>query len=288
LTSYTLSIAGFKILLTSEDLPGFSVEPSFLPFIVENDPIHYDIKISVVEKLSASPDILGDLVFESQDDTRKYFSVFQKDDVYRFIVYHPLEKSKVQQTALLKNNMSEWEICMNYNHTDITPLSYPMGSLILYYLTVKHNAIMIHASGIDDNGRGRLFSGFSGSGKSTMAGIWQQNGYTVLNDDRIMIRKEDAGYFMYNTPMILAEMPKRAPLNRIYLIEHSEYNCVERLRGVKAVSQVMAFCIQHGYNSAFLEHHLKFIAELCEEVSVCRLGFIPEDDTLDFIQAYEI
>jgi hypothetical protein len=50
----------------------------------------------------------------------------------------------------------------------------------------------------------------------------------------------------------------------------------------------MAFCIQHGYNSAYLEHHLKFIAELCEEVSVCRLGFIPDDDTLDFIQAYEI
>jgi hypothetical protein len=288
LTSYTLSIAGFKILLTSEYLPEFSIEPSFLPFVVKNDPTHCDIKVSVVEKLSASSDIFSDLVFESQDDTRKYFSVFQKDGIYKFIVYHPLEINKIQQTALLKKDLSEWEICMNHVHNDITPLSYPMGPLILYYLTVKYDVIMMHASGIDDNGKGRLFSGFSGSGKSTMAEIWKQRAYSVINDDRIMIRKEDSGYFMYNTPMILAEMPKKAPLNRIYLIEHSEYNWLERLTGARAVSRAMAFCIQHAYNSSYLEHHLQFISGLCEEVAVCRLGFIPEDDVVDFIKAYEI
>jgi len=289
LTSYTLSIAGFKILLLSADVPDICLEPSFLPFVVENDPFNFDIKISVFENLSGSFNLFGDAVFESQDDTRKYFSVFQNNGRYKFVVYHPLQIDRIQQIALLLNYMREWEICVNYERNDVpNPLSYPMGSLVLYYLTVKFDALMMHASGIDDYGMGRMFAGFSGSGKSTMAGLWQKKGSTVLNDDRIMIRKEEEGYFMYNTPMIYAEMPKKAPLKSLYLIEHSDHNHLERLTGVNAISKVMAFCIQHGFNSAFLEHHLKFISELCEEIPVYELGFVPDEDITGFIKTHGI
>ena len=95
----------------------------------------------------------------------------------------------------------EWDLWIETDRTKTDPLEYPLDGLILYYLTVINNDIMIHASGVNYAGKGFLFSGVSGKGKSTMAGIWDNRGAKVIHDDRLIIRKTGDGYRMFNTPV---------------------------------------------------------------------------------------
>ena len=71
------------------------------------------------------------------------------------------------------------------------PLEYPLDELLLQGLLARGRGAEIHACGIaDGSGRGLLFVGQSGAGKTTMARLWEgERGITVLSDDRIILRR---------------------------------------------------------------------------------------------------
>ena len=146
---------------------------------------------------------------------------------------------------------------------------------------------MIHSSAIIDGEKGRLFSGFSGVGKSTMAGIWQRQGYTVINDDRNLLSLQGDTVQVYNTPMFRADVPKHHELHAIYLLQQSKENYCMPLQGAQAVSRVLAFCIQHAYNKDFLLHHMNILYSVCSTLKVFELGFKPDVDIIEFIRQYD-
>jgi hypothetical protein len=288
LNAKTISVAGFNILLESENSKDIGLEQAYLPFQIKNESGKVDLRIKAFSGIPFQLLNTNALLFEAKDSIRKYFSVYKDNNYYKFITFSQLNESKIQQIALLNNEFSEWTIYSgsSENNEEMFPLLYPMGPLIFYYLTLKYEAIMIHASGLFDGERGRIFTGFSGSGKSTMAGLWQKTGSEILNDDRLIIRKEREGYFMYNTPMFYSDTPKKGPFHFLYVIGHSKENKLNRLEGAKAVSSVMAFCIQHGYNMHFIEQHLDFLSELCLHIPIYDLGFVPDENVIDFIKTH--
>jgi hypothetical protein len=153
----------------------------------------------------------------------------------------------------------------------IDPFEYPLDGLILYYLTVIHNDIMIHASGVSYAGKGFLFSGVSGKGKSTMAGLWNDMGAKVIHDDRLIIRKTADGYKMFNTPVYDNDYPLNSPLDRIYIIEHGAENKLIQLKEASAVSQVLANCIQHAWDAGIVARTSESISEICIKIPTSRL-----------------
>ncbi len=284
----TISVAGFNILLQSQSILNIVLEKSYLPFETMSASHKVNLKITVVKGIPFQLFNRNNLLFEAKDTLRTYFSVYKDNDLYKFVIFNQLKENKIQQIALLNEELSEWVIYLNSseNNEELYPLFYPMGPLVFYYLTIKYNAIMIHASGIFDDVRGRIFTGFSGSGKSTMSEIWLKAGGRIVNDDRLIIRKEDEEYFIYNTPMFYSDLPKKCPLHSIYVIEHSRENNLNRMEGAKAVSNIMAFCIQHGYNMHFIEQHLNFLSELCSNIPIYNLGFVPDEKVIEFIKSH--
>lgn len=283
-----ISIAGFNIGL----LPcnGFHVclEPSYLPFIYENQNAPADILISTFYGFPACAENPANMVFEAEDENKKFFSVYTENDQLIFRVYDQKDSGKLQQYAVLNPELDHWSIYLeNAEEGKLFPLLYPMGPLIFYYLTVKFPAVMLHASGIDDRGRGRLFTGFSGSGKSTMAALWQQAECTIVNDDRLIVRKEGDDYYVYNTPMFYVDMPKKVRLSSMHLIKHHSENTLRKISGVPAVSRLMAFCIQHAYSRDILKKHLDFLSDLCENIPLYETGFIPDEKIVTFIRENE-
>jgi hypothetical protein len=290
LNAKTISVAGFKILIQSEKVTGLGLEQGYIPFIINNENRTPDIEITAVNGIPPSLLTSNKLLFEANDHLQKYFSVYENKDSYKFIIYSPVIKNKIQQIALLNLDFTKWIIYSDVSEEkeEVFPLLYPLGPLIFYYLTVKYNTVMIHASGVFESNYGRIFAGFSGSGKSTMAWLWQKSGGKIVNDDRIVICREDQGYFMYNTPMFYTDIPKKTPLHSIYILGHSKENHLKRLEGVKAVSGVLAFCIQHGFNSLFIEHHIDFLSELCLKIPIYNLEFAPDERAIDFIKKYGV
>lgn len=285
-TSVTLSIAGFSIKLGSGF--AFKLEEGYLPFIIEQDVPHPDVTIDCLSGLPSTLSEQEELIFEARNDFQKFYSIFKSGTNLRFILYNQQTKDVVQQVALLDHSFSHWTVYTNPEADgSLWPLKYPLGPIVMYYLTVNSAAALIHASCIFDGIKGRIFTGFSGAGKSTMSKIWADAGNQVINDDRLVIRKQDNGYFVYNTPMYYRDRPKKAPLNAIHLISHSPVNKINKLSGALAVSKVLAFCIQNNYDKKYIQNHLDFLSELCNQIPVYELGVFPDSNIVNFVRSNE-
>ena len=196
-----------------------------------------------------------------------------------------LPLSSTVKNAVLKFSLisREWDLWVDGAEKEIDPFEYPLDGLILYYLTVIHGDIMIHASGVNNAGHGYLFSGVSGKGKSTMAKLWDNAGAKVSHDDRLILRKTVSGYRMFNTPVYNNDEPDESPLNKIFIIEHDIENKLIPVTGAIAVSLVMANCIQHNWGSDIIARLLESASIMCGRIPIVRLYFKPDKSIIDHI-----
>ena len=146
---------------------------------------------------------------------------------------------------------------------------------------------MIHASGINHEGKGYVFSGVSGKGKTTISRLWNEAGCKVIHDDRLILRKIENRYYMFNTPVYKNDLPSESVISAVFLIDHGRENQVVKLNGAASVSSLLANCIQHNWNPELVERLIGSVSKLSTEIPVARLYFKPDRQIIDFIQNYE-
>jgi hypothetical protein len=212
-----------------------------------------------------------------------FWSIWKYHSDLFILTIFPLSAPEKKATLKFSLTSSEWDLWIEGGDNKIDPFEYPLDGLILYYLTVIHGDIMIHASGINRNGRGYLFSGVSGKGKSTMARLWEESGAKVIHDDRLIIRKTEKGYKMYNTPVYNNDVPQESSLDKIFLIEHGFENKLTPIKGALAVSLVMTNCIQHNWGHDIIARLLGSVSIMCSAVPAIKLSFKPNKSIINLI-----
>ena len=280
-----LEIAGFTLTLLSNRL--VELEDGYLPFIQQQVNPENDI---VIECFAGIPTNLfrpEDLVFEAKNSEQRFYSIYKINNELGFIIYNQQTRDEIQQIAILNNDFKHWKVYMEETDGKILPLKYPLGPIIMHYMTLKADAVMMHASCAFDGVKARIFSGFSGAGKSTMSKIWSEARNQIINDDRLIIRKQGDDYVVYNTPMYYQDIPKKAALSSVYLISHSPENKISKLNGAMAVSRMMAFSIQNNFDKQYIQSRLNFFSELCSKIPVYDLGFVPDGNVVNFIKDNE-
>lgn len=82
---------------------------------------------------------------------------------------------------------------------------------VLYaWLGIDRHMLLLHASGIISNGRGFVFYGHSGSGKTTVTTFSLDR--TVLSDDIVIVKKVDGVYRVFGVPF-RGDMPEAPRTN---------------------------------------------------------------------------
>lgn len=285
--SLFLRIADFVIQINPKNSCSVELDEGYQPFAIESCNAEPDLIVNAFGQLPNEPIAVGKLLYSAKMPEGELWNVSKNEDTYIFNVFNSEQTGVLQQVCTTDSHFREWNVYMvqrSPETTSIDPLKYPLGPLLMYYLTVKNDAIMIHASGISDDGIGRIFTGVSGKGKSTMARLWFDAGAEVLNDDRLIIRKEAVGYSIHNTPMFYTDRPRRSRFGAAYIIYHAKENKLQKLSGAEAVSALAANCIQHGYDRSIIEHHLHFLSEMVETVGVHSLGVVPTHSVLEVIR----
>lgn len=284
-----LQIADFNFGIYSENLFPIQLEEGFSDFILtETSSIDRSIFVH-----ANSIDLPKDAVlsYEAKQNEIILWRIYHQKEVIYLDVFHPID-ANLQQRASYAIKEKRWDIyCQPSKNEDgelvLMPLAYPMAPLIWYYLTIEEKVIMVHASGVTINGKGRLFSGFSGVGKSTLAGIWENEGAKIINDDRLLLRIKSDGIWMYNTPMPYYDHSKKAQVHHLYLPFHAPTNSHSLLTGAEGMANFLAFCIQHGYQKNILLHHVSVVEEILEKCSIARLGVVPTTSICTFIESHE-
>jgi len=295
MNSYNLNIAGYNIRVEAasadtELIPG----PRFQNCICsEHDS---DITITVhcgpgalpadAERVFHAPlveEINGDRIKKSDN----FWSIYKHRSELFIKTIFPYTSSLEEGYLKFSLTARRWDLFLPGGVRNADPLEYPLDGLILYYLTVMNGDIMIHASGVNHAGKGYLFSGVSGKGKTTMAKLWDNAGAKVIHDDRLIIRRTGDKYIMFNTPVYVNDTPTGSPLTRIFLIEHGTENIMIPVRGAAAVSLLLANCIQHNWNPEIIARLMGAVSIMCSEVLVVKLSFRPDRSIIDYIMEYE-
>lgn len=164
--------------------------------------------------------------------------------------------------------------------------------LLINYLASTRKGIFAHSAGIKDlDGSGLLFAGKSGTGKSTTAKIWHKfSRVDVLNDDRIIIRKLNGRFFIFNTPWhgefddYVDSRAESAPLKKLFFIHHAKNNSAKRISQKEAFNYLFPSIFPTFWDKRCLEIICDFCNDLVSSVPCYTLGFVNNSDIIHFVR----
>jgi hypothetical protein len=168
------------------------------------------------------------------------------------------------------------------------PLEYPLEDLLFRHLLADHGALLVHACGVSWRGRGYLFVGSSGAGKSTTARLWRRAGATILNDDRVVLEAGRDGVLIHPTPWF-GEHPEvggeAVRLRAVYLLRQGDAVSLEPLRPVKAAALVLAKSFPPLWDPERVDKTLATLDRVCRQVP-CGWLTVPKDArAVEWVQA---
>lgn len=171
----------------------------------------------------------------------------------------------------------------------IDPYQYPLFNIALARLLLTRSAAMVHSSVVDDGGAGYLFTAPSGTGKSTMARIWQSCGATIINDDMLAVRLIGNDAVASNIPMpYYIDTQRTASLRGIFLISQSKDNYIRPLRGTAAALRLLSNSIYHPFERSTVAMHIRTIEEITRRVPVFELGFRPDAHIVEAVRQLKL
>ena len=154
-------------------------------------------------------------------------------------------------------------------------------------ILAERKGCCIHSAGVVLNGKGLLFVGHSGTGKSTIANMLKKKKSTILCDDRIIARRYENEFKIYGTwwsnyvpDVSLAE----APLKRIFFLNKSSDNRIEPVSGtMKAVKRLIPCLIKPFETADWWQKMLTLFEQIVREVRCYDVYFDKSGKIVDII-----
>lgn len=240
-----------------------------------------DVDITVRAGAPSSPP--GELLFESGGVWR----LFRDDGGYRIECRAELFGAAPYRVACFDETFTRGTIFVTPNAAHVNPLEYPLDEVLLSHLLGRGRGAELHSCGvIDRHGRGHLFVGVSGAGKTTTARLWGDDAATIVSDDRVIVREDEGRMWIYGTPWHgEAELSAatRAPLTGVYLLVQSETNELRALSDAEAVVRLFRCTFPLFHDPTAVDFTLSFFARLASMVPVRELRFTRDANVADLV-----
>lgn len=156
--------------------------------------------------------------------------------------------------------------------------------MLLYaFAAAPYRALEMHASVVTRGGRGFLFLGKSGTGKSTHSRLWLEyiSGTELLNDDNPVLRVVDGVARVYGSPWSGKTPCYKAqdvPVGAIVRLNQAPHNRIERLSTVQSYASVMASCSGFRPIRALADAQHETLTQVVQLVPCYHLECLPDAD----------
>ena len=156
--------------------------------------------------------------------------------------------------------------------------------MVMYALaTANQQTALFHSSVVSYEGKGYMFLGHSGTGKSTHSSLWLKHieGTELVNDDNPVVRIGDNNEArVYGSPWSGKTPCYRNvsyPVGGIVKLDQAPYNEITRLKGLKAYAAVMPSISGKRWDSDQAEGLHKTENLIVQLVPVWHLDCLPDE-----------
>ena len=280
-----LRVAGFTVHVSCGN-PRWPIAPAAAASSFLIDPAAADVEITVHVGHCEAP--VGAPLFESGGPWR----LFRTAQGYRFVFVSPRSIAPYK-IADFTADFTAGRITLHepflVGLPAIDPLEYPLDELLVISLLARGRGVELHGCGILDEDDGYLFLGQSGAGKSTIARLWlDEKRAVVLSDDRVVVRGDGDGLWIYGTPWhgeAPLASPRRARLKEVFLLRQLDRHEVSPVSRTDAVARMFAASFPPFHDAAAVDFTLGFLDRVAATVPVRELGFAPTRSLIDVVRS---
>lgn len=155
-------------------------------------------------------------------------------------------------------------------------------------ISLKYNALLIHASAVIKDEEIILFSGHSGAGKSTIANL---SGYPIIHDDNILISHIGDGIFQLEAIPFKTPYKKKiftGKINSFYRLFQHDKTFTKEVKTNKQLSHLLfgLWAFDHFGNKNVTQYNadvLKYCIQILPHLKVKELYFTKTKDFLELI-----
>jgi len=282
-----LRIAGMTISVSSAD-------PSLVPragdpaarFVVDNHHGPADIDLTI-ERAAVMPERSGTALF----DSGAVWSMFDDGGRIRIDCSSEVLGDTPYKVAYFDRDFTAGRVLLRADLFDgaVDALEYPLDEVLVAHLLARGRGVELHASGIiDAEGRGRLFVGQSGAGKSTTARLWMDTeDVEIVSDDRVIVRNVSGEWRMFGTPWhgeAALSSPASAPLDGVFLLQQAQETKLVDVAPSEAAARLFACTFPLFHDGRALAFTLDFLDQLVAAVPVRVLEFTPDRSVVEAVR----
>jgi hypothetical protein len=232
------------------------------------------------------------------EETRPQWEMMTAVDEAPPYYYGYLHEGKTLYEYLMTREVRAGYFVMNADYTEGDYYPCPrMGgkstlfqvntSLMIQYTfaTAGLSTLLLHASVTRYEGKGNLFFGVSGTGKSTHSRLWHEYvpGSDLMNDDNPIIRFEGDRCLVYGSPWSGKTLCYRnvvAPVNALVRLEQYPENRIERLEPLQAYASVIAAVSTIRWNHGTMSLLVPTIERVAMTVPCFHLKCRPDEEAV--------
>lgn len=208
--------------------------------------------------------------------------LYRTTDGYLYRITPCGDKGRVTEFAIDTTTM---RMTTNIFAGDVDLSILRFGLWILFGVVLaSHNAIAIHSSAIECEGRVVLFLGESGTGKSTHTRLWREHiaGARLLNDDSPIVRFIDGKAIIYGSPWS-GKTPcyknLSYPIAAFCRLSQAPQNDIRRLSTIAAIGAVLPSTPpQFAHDGSLQDSICSTLGELLRRVPAYHLACLPNSE----------
>ena len=241
-----------------------------------------DVKVKLI-KADTLPVFAGKLLgcegekkaYETEDGILRITTDICRSIPHIEMLYNPKDISKIK--AYVREEDWEWATIEKYLWSGLC-----LNQLMLYF-----NTLFFHASYIDVNGEGILFTAPSQTGKSTQANLWcEHRNAKIINGDKAAVRlgsMATVNSIPFSGTSGICEN-KTLPLKAIVYLSQAPENRVERMGVKNAVEALCPNVFADKLVSGEWSKTLNLILDLVSSVPIYHLACTPDVRAVEILE----
>lgn len=243
---------------------------------VDDSPVLFTLHVNDNFKPSPKGEEIGQ--FECAGNTHEVY--LKPDGGYQIVV----RNYRDIQCCLLESNADFSEATMK-QQGDWSMRNFGLNNCLMMmyaFAGADKGVLMMHSSVIRKDGRGYMFLGESGTGKSTHTANWLKyiEGTDLMNDDNPIVRVIDDEVIVFGSPWSGKTPCYRdveAPVGAFVQLKQAPYNKIQRLGVIDGYANLLQSCSVMKWDRRVHSSICDTVSKVLERVPVFFLENLPDE-----------
>lgn len=236
-------------------------------------------ELEITDKRPAEP---GEALLRSQEQTGEPVVGFYRSGTGYQAAFAPVPEAPVCGVLEISDDFRKGWLFAEGSPSDQAFAVNNALMLLFAFASASYSALEMHASVVMHQGRGFLFLGKSGTGKSTHTRLWLKHipGTELLNDDNPVLRVVDGVARVFGSPWS-GKTPcykaKDVPVGAIVRLKQAPANLITRLSLIQSYASVMSSCSGFRPIRKLADAQHETLSAIAQQVPCYHLECLPDE-----------